>query len=57
MSYVSQFSHFFASGFGKLAIGVLMAAIIVAVDFLFFGNSFWERRMANAGIVLLFGAF
>ena len=36
---------------------VLMAAIIVAVDFLFFRNRFWERLMANIGIVLVFGAF
>lgn len=36
---------------------VLMAAIIVAVDFLFFRNRFWERLMANIGIVLLFAAF
>jgi hypothetical protein len=36
---------------------VLMAAIIVAVDFLFFRNRFWERLMVNIGIVLVFGAF
>ena len=36
---------------------VLMAAIIVAVDFHFFRNRFWERLMANIGIVLVFGAF
>jgi hypothetical protein len=35
----------------------LMAAVIVAVDVLFFRNRFWERLMANAGIVLVFGAF
>ncbi len=36
---------------------VSMAAVIVAVDFLFFKNRFWERLMANIGIVLVFGAF
>ena len=37
--------------------GALMAAIIVAVDFLFFRNRFWERLMVNIGIVLVFAAF
>jgi uncharacterized membrane protein YgdD (TMEM256/DUF423 family) len=36
---------------------VLMAAVIVAVDVLFFKNRFWARLMANVGIVLVFGAF
>jgi hypothetical protein len=36
---------------------VLMAAVIVAVDLLFFKNRFWERLAVNAGIVLLFAAF
>jgi len=36
---------------------VLMAAIIVAVDFLFFRNRFGERLMVNIGIVLVFAAF
>jgi hypothetical protein len=36
---------------------LLMAAIIVAVDFLFFRNEFWERLTANIGIVLIFAAF
>ena len=36
---------------------VLMAGIIVAVDFLFFRNRFWERLMVNIGIVLVFAAF
>ena len=35
---------------------VLMAAIIVAVDFLFFRNRFWERLLLNVGIVLVFAA-
>lgn len=34
-----------------------MAAVIVGVDITFFRNRFWERLIANAGIVLLFGAF
>ena len=36
---------------------VLMAAIVVAVDFLFFRNRFWERLIVNIGIVLVFAAF
>jgi hypothetical protein len=38
---------------------VLMAAIIVAVDFLFFRNRLWlwERLILNIGIVLVFAAF
>lgn len=34
-----------------------MAAVIVGVDFAFFRHQFWERLMANVGIVLIFGAF
>jgi preprotein translocase subunit SecE len=36
---------------------VLMSAVIIAVDVLFFRNRFWERLMANVGIVLVFAAF
>lgn len=36
---------------------VLMAAVIVAVDVLFFRNRFWERLAVNVGIVLVFAAF
>ena len=36
---------------------VLMAAIVVATDFLFFRNHFWERLIVNIGIVLVFAAF
>ena len=34
-----------------------MVAVIIAIDFLFFKNRFWERLMVNVGIVLVFGAF
>jgi len=34
-----------------------MAAVIVAVDFVFFKNRFWERLAVNIGVVLVFGAF
>ena len=34
-----------------------MVALIVAVDILFFRNHFWERLLANVGIVLVFVAF
>lgn len=36
---------------------VLLAAVVVAVDFLFFRGRFWERLIVNVGIVLLFAAF
>ena len=36
---------------------VLMPAVIVAVDLLFFRNHFWERLTVNIGIVLVFAAF
>jgi hypothetical protein len=36
---------------------ILMAAVIVAVDLLFFRNRSWERLTVNAGIVLVFAAF
>ncbi len=36
---------------------VAMIAVIVSVDLLFFRHRFWERLMANIGIVLVFAAF
>jgi hypothetical protein len=46
---------------GRQAVAVLyviaMAAVMVGIDFAFFTNRFWERLMANAGIVLVFAAF
>jgi hypothetical protein len=36
---------------------VVMAAVIVGVDFVFFRNRFWERLTVNIGIVLVFAAF
>jgi hypothetical protein len=36
---------------------LLLIAIVVAVDFLFFRNRFWERLTVNIGIVLVFAAF
>jgi len=36
---------------------LLMVAVIVAVDVLFFRHEFWERLAVNIGIVLIFGAF
>ena len=35
---------------------VLLAAVIIAVDLLFFRNRFWARLTVNAGIVLVFAA-
>ena len=34
-----------------------LAAVVIAVDVLFFKNRIWERLMVNVGIVLVFGAF
>ena len=36
---------------------LLMAAMIAAVDLLFFKGRFWERLTVNVGIVLVFAAF
>ncbi|MGH7582778.1 MAG: hypothetical protein ACREL5_06090 [Gemmatimonadales bacterium] len=36
---------------------VVMIAVIVATDVLFFRNRFWERLAVNVGIVLIFAAF
>ena len=36
---------------------VLMVAVIVAVDVLFFKDYFRERLIVNVGLVLVFGAF
>ena len=36
---------------------VAMVAVIVGVDFAFFRNRFWERLIANIGIVSVFAAF
>ena len=35
---------------------VLLAAMIAAIDLLFFKERFWERLVANVGIVLVFVA-
>jgi hypothetical protein len=34
-----------------------LVAVVVGVDVLFFKHHFWERLMANIGIVLVFVAF
>ncbi len=34
-----------------------LAATVVIIDILFFRHYFWERLMANIGIVLLYVAF
>ena len=36
---------------------VVMIAVIVGIDVAFFRNRFWERLIANIGIVLVFAAF
>lgn len=34
-----------------------MVAVIVGLDVAFFRNRFWERLIANIGVVLVFAAF
>ncbi len=34
-----------------------LVAVVVGVDVLFFRHRFWERLIANVGIVLVFAAF
>lgn len=41
----------------KVLYVVAIVIVIVAVDVLFFKHLFWERLMANVGIVLVAGAF
>ena len=36
---------------------LVLVAVVVGVDVLFFRNRFFERLMANVGIVLVFAAF
>ena len=36
---------------------VLMIAVVVGVDLMFFRHRFWERLMVNIGTVLVFAAF
>ena len=36
---------------------LLLIAVVVAVDVLFFRHHFWERLTVNIGIVLVFAAF
>ncbi len=36
---------------------VALIAVVVGVDLLFFRDRFWERLIANVGIVLVFAAF
>jgi hypothetical protein len=35
----------------------MMIAVVVGIDVAFFRNRFWERLIANIGIVMLFAAF
>ncbi len=36
---------------------LVMIAVVVSVDLLFFKNRLWERLIVNIGIVLVFAAF
>lgn len=36
---------------------LVLVAVVVSIDLLFFKNRFWERLTVNIGIVLVFAAF
>lgn len=36
---------------------LVLVAVVVGMDVLFFKHHFWERLITNVGIVLVFGAF
>jgi len=36
---------------------LVLIAVVVGVDVLFFRDRFWQRLMVNVGIVLVFAAF
>lgn len=36
---------------------IVLFMVVVSVDLLFFRDRFWERLIANIGIVLVFAAF
>jgi hypothetical protein len=36
---------------------LVLIAVVVSVDLLFFRHLFWERLIVNIGIVLVFAAF
>jgi len=36
---------------------LIMVAVVVGVDILFFRHNFWARLTVNVGIVLVFAAF
>ena len=36
---------------------LVLIAVVVGVDLLFFKNRFWERLIVNIGIVMVFAAF
>ena len=36
---------------------LVLTAVVVSVDVLFFKNRFWERLIVNIGIILVFAAF
>ncbi len=36
---------------------LVLVAVVLGLDVLFFRNRFWERLMVNVGVVLVFGSF
>lgn len=43
--------------FSGVLFALIMIVVVVSIDVLFFRNHFWERLMANIGVVLVFIAF
>jgi len=43
--------------FQGLIFALIMITVVVGMDVLFFRGRFWERLMANMGVVLIFAAF
>ena len=41
----------------SVAYVVVMIAVVVGIDVLFFRDHFWARLIANIGVVLVFAAF
>jgi len=49
-----------AGGLGLTAVvlhALVLIAVVIGLDVLFFRDRFWGRLMTNIGIVLVFGAF
>lgn len=54
---ITRYNDYMKKALPVLPYVVVMVVIIVSIDVLFFRQRFWERLLANMGIVLLFAAF